>query len=448
MKIFVVEDDPWYSELLVYHLSLNPDYQIQSYGTGKDLLDHMHEKPDVITLDYTLPDTNGAQMLKKIQSINPEVPVIMLSGQNDVGTAVNLLKEGAYDYIVKDDDARDRLWNTLIKIRLNYDLKNEINTLKDELHHKYKVEKSIIGKSPAIQTVIKDIHNACRTKINVIINGESGTGKEVVAKAIHYNSPQSKKPFIAVNVAAIPEDLIESELFGYEKGAFTGATTRKKGKLEEANDGTLFLDEIAEMGLSMQVKLLRVLQERELTRLGGNEIIPLNFRLITATHKSFEQEIDKGNFREDLYYRLMGMSIEIPPLRKRGDDVLLLAKHFADLFASENNLPKSVLLPETCDKLTAYHYPGNVRELRSVMELAVVLADNGPIKPEHIRFSPHKSPKSEELFEEGKTLKEYTMEIVENYLLRYNNNVILVANKLGIGKSTLYSMLKEKEADK
>lgn len=443
MKIFVVEDDLWYGELISYHLGLNPDFEIRRFENGKECLNHIQEKPDIITLDYSLPDTTGSALLRKLKEFLPETPVIILSGQHDVNTAIGLLKEGAYDYIVKDDDARERLWNTILKIQENHSLKKEINSLKDELNSRYAVSKAIIGNSASIKKIFTEINSASRTKINVMIKGESGTGKELVAKAIHYNSEQAKKPFVAVNVAAIPNDLIESELFGYEKGAFTGANIRKKGKLEEAADGTLFLDEIAEMDLNMQVKLLRVLQERELSRLGGNEIIPLKFRLIVASHKDLESEINNGSFRQDLFYRLLGLSVEIPPLRERGDDILLLSKFFADGFCKENKLNKVLMPQETTDKLLSYTYPGNVRELKSIIELGVVLSENGTIKPDDIRFSNHRLPKTELLTGKDKTLKEYTFEIIKSYLNKYDQNVVLVAEKLGIGKSTIYQMLKK-----
>src|ERR1035437_7712056 len=244
-KIFVVEDDEWYNRLLVHTLSLNPDYEIQSFTTGKDCLSNLYQEPDVITLDYRLPDTKGLEVLKQIKEINEDIQIILISEQVDIDVVVALLKLGAYDYIVKSRDIKERLLNTVNNIRQGSKLKKEIVDLRQEVRKKYTEQNTIIGNSAATRKVYELIEKATRTNITVTITGETGTGKELVAKAIHYNSNRSDKPFIAVNVAAIPKELIESELFGHEKGAFTGASFRRIGKFEEANGGTLFLDEMA-----------------------------------------------------------------------------------------------------------------------------------------------------------------------------------------------------------
>ena len=315
LKIFVVEDDLFYGELLKRHLSLNPDNEVYLFKTGKDCLDHLYQKPDVISLDYGLPDMPGDRVMKKIKEDYPDLPVIIVSGQEDINTAIGLLKAGAYDYFVKEKDTKDRLWHAINNIRKHKDLRDELDSLKDEIGQKYAFRNIIKGSSPALKKVFALMEKAIRSNITVSISGETGTGKELVAKAIHYNSPRAKKPFIPINVSAIPNELIESELFGYEKGAFTGADTRKIGKFELANGGTLFLDEVAEMDANMQTKLLRVIQEKELTRIGGHEVIKTDVRLIVATHKNLAEEVQKGNFRQDLYYRLLGLPIELPPLR-------------------------------------------------------------------------------------------------------------------------------------
>jgi two-component system response regulator AtoC len=444
MKIFIVEDDPWYGGLLAYHLGLNPDYEIEKFTTGSECLLNLHKKPDIITLDHSLPDIPGNEVLKKIREQLPGTHVIIISGQQDVGTAVSLLKEGAYDYIVKDDDAKERLWNSILKARENQVLKLEIEQLKEEITQKYDFNKTILGNSGSMQHIFRTLEKAVRTNITVLIKGETGTGKEVVAKAIHYHSERSKKPFIAVNVGAIPKDLIESELFGYEKGAFTGAVVRKTGKFEEANTGTLFLDEIAEMDPSMQVKLLRVLQERELTRLGGNQEVKLDFRLIVASHKNLNEEVKKGNFREDLFYRLMGLNVDLPPLRERGNDILLLAKHFADEFAKTNRMKTVAFSPDAKNKLLGYHYPGNVRELKAVTELAVVMSDSREIMKDDITF--HSAGVDGGNFMHNEmTMKDYSKIIIRHYLDKYSSNVVFVARKLDIGKSTIYKMMQEGE---
>ena len=275
------------------------------------------------------------------------------------------------------------------------------------------------------------------------ITGETGTGKEVVAKAIHYNSSRKKKPFVAVNMGAIPKELIESELFGHEKGAFTGAVARREGKFEEANTGTIFLDEIAELDLSVQSKLLRVLQERELVRVGGTEMVKLDFRLIIATHKNLAEEVKKGNFREDLYYRIIGLLIELPPLRERGKDILILAKYFADEFANENKMKPVLIAQDAKDKLMKYSFPGNIRELKSIIELAVVMCNDNEITAGDINYTTIKE--EENFMAEERTLRQYTHKIIKYYLKKYEDDVITIAQKLDIGKSTIYKMIQKGE---
>ena len=442
-KIFMVEDDEMYAQLLSYHLSLNPDYEVETFSTAKEFLNNIHRKPSLVTLDYSLPDMSGGDLLKKIKAQYAEIPVVIISGQEDIATAVKLLKEGAYDYIVKDDDAKDRIWNTVKNVRENISLRDEITHLREEIGKKYEFSKIIKGNSSAIKKVFAFMEKAAKTNITVSITGETGTGKELVAKAIHYNSTRSKKNFVAVNVAAIPKDLIESELFGHEKGAFTGAATRRIGKFEEAHRGTIFLDEIGEMDLNMQTKLLRVLQEKEFTRVGGNEVIKIDVRVIVATHRDLGEEVRKKNFREDLFYRLLGLPIKVPPLRSRNNDILLLSKFFIDEFCKENKLDKMTITPEAQKKLMKYPFPGNVRELKAVMELAAVMANNNQIESDSISFNSATSM-SDMMLEET-TLREYTNRIIKHFLDKYDNNVMLVAKKLDIGKSTIYRMLKNEE---
>lgn len=442
-NIFIVEDDPWYAQILSYHLSLNPEYKVTICQTGKELLAKMHQQPDLITLDFGLPDIQGDALFKKVREVNPIVPVIMISSQEDITTAVTLLKMGVNDYLVKDDATKDLLWNSIIRIRENQILRNEVDQLKEELGHKYAFEKTIIGNSPSLKQVFSMMEKAIKTNINVSITGETGTGKEVVAKAIHYNSTRKKNEFVAVNVAAIPSELLESELFGHEKGAFTGAITRKIGKFEQANKGTLFLDEIAELDLSLQTKLLRALQEREIVRVGGNEEIKLDVRVIVATHKNLAEEVQKGNFREDLYFRIIGLPIILPPLRDRGEDILLLSKYFMDLFSKENKTGSLHLTAEAQDLLMQYHYPGNVRELKAVIDLACVMCNDNNITPDDIRFTTIQ--KRDIFIAENKSLRQHTCDIIRHYLHKNNNDVIATAKTLDIGKSTIYKMMQDGE---
>lgn len=443
IKIFVVEDDAAYSKFLKYVLSLNPDFETEFFSTGKDCIDNLYKKPAVITLDYSLPDLPGEKVLKAIREFNPDISVIIISAQEKIGTAVELLKSGAFDYISKDEEAKDRILNSIKNARNKSSLIKEIGRLQQEISVKYDFEKSIIGISPAIKKVFENIERAVKSQITVSITGETGTGKELIAKAIHYNSKRKEKPFVAVNIAAIPKELIESELFGHEKGSFTGAMQRRIGKFEEAEGGTIFLDEIGEMDISLQAKLLRVLQEKEVTRVGSNQAIKLDVRVLVATHRNLQEEVREKKFREDLYYRLLGLPIHLPPLRERGADIILLAKHFLDQYTKENKASKIKISTEAQSKLMQYAFPGNVRELKSVIELAAVLTDGDELRTQDISFS---SPLSTDSFmlKEMK-LEEYIYTIIRNYLNKYDNNVLEVAKKLDIGKSSIYRYLKEME---
>src|SRR5688572_30203111 len=444
VKIFVVEDDPAYTKFLKYVLGLNPDYEVEFYNTGKDCVANLYKNPAIITLDYSLPDGPGEKVLGQIRSHDPNINVIIVSAQEKIHTAVELLKSGAYDYIAKDDETKERLLNAINNARNKSSLIKEIDHLKKEISEKYEFEKSIIGTSAAIRRTFGLLEKAVQTNISVSISGETGTGKELVAKAIHYNSKRKNKPFVAVNIAAIPRDLIESELFGHEKGAFTGALTRRIGKFEEAEGGTIFLDEIGDMDPNLQAKLLRVLQEREVTRIGGNQVIKLDVRILAATHKDLAEEVKGGRFREDLYYRLLGLPIHLPPLRERGNDVILIAKHILDQFAQENGMRKFKISPEAQEKLMQYPFPGNIRELKSIVELSAVMAEEQEIRAQDISFN--STARMESFLYQEMTMNEFMFRIIRHFLNKYDNNVLEVARKLDIGKSSLYRYLKEMEA--
>jgi DNA-binding NtrC family response regulator len=444
VKIFVVEDDPAYTKFLKYVLGLNPDYEVEYYTTGKDCVANLYKNPAIITLDYSLPDADGEKVLCQIRSHDPNINVIIVSAQEKIHTAVELLKSGAYDYISKDHETKERLLNSINNARNKSSLIKEIDHLKKEISEKYEFEKSIIGTSPAIRRTFALLEKAVQTNISVSISGETGTGKELVAKAIHYNSKRKNKPFVAVNIAAIPRDLIESELFGHEKGAFTGAITRRIGKFEEAEGGSIFLDEIGEMDPNLQAKLLRVLQEREITRIGGNAVVKLDVRVIAATHKDLAEEVKAGRFREDLYYRLLGLPVHLPPLRERGNDVILVAKHFLDQFANDNQMRKFKITQEAQEKLLQYPFPGNIRELKSIIELSAVMAEDGEIRPQDISFN--STARMESFLYQEMTMNEFMFRIIRHFLNKYDNNVLEVARKLDIGKSSLYRYLKEMES--
>jgi len=443
-KIFVVEDNTLYAQILKKQLS-DEGYYVKVFHNGRDFMACLDEKPDLVTLDYTLPDMTGHDVLKKIQRRMPGTNVIIISAQENINTAIDLMKNGAYDYIMKAPDTREKLSNIIKNIKETELLRKENILLKEAVKEKYNFRNLIKGNSREIDHIFELMDKAIQTQISVSISGATGTGKELVAKGIHYNSKRSSKPFIAVNVSAIPDGLIESELFGHEKGAFTGADSRKIGKFEQANGGTLFLDEIADLDISLQAKLLRVIQERELIRLGGRETIPLDVRIITATHKNLANMLTDGRFRKDLYYRLLGLPIELPPLHNRGNDVILLAKYFVDEFCRDNDMEPKEISDEAKKQLLAYHFPGNIRELKAVMELACVLTDKNVIKANQLNMNIDNSVQN--LLATEKTLEEYNHDIILHFLTRYNHNVRLVASKLGVGKSTIYRLLQKKDSD-
>lgn len=444
VKIFVVEDDPAYSKFLKYVLGLNPDFDVEYFTSGKECIQNLHKNPTIITLDYSLPDMPGEKVLQEILQVIPEAQVIIVSAQEKISTAVDLMKAGAYYYIPKDTEAKDRLLYTIKNAREKVSQLKEIVHLRKEISEKYDFEKSIIGSSTSIKKIFDLMEKAVKTNISISITGETGTGKELIAKAIHYSSKRKNKGFVAVNIAAIPRDLIESELFGHEKGAFTGAITRRIGKFEEADGGTIFLDEIGEMDPNLQAKLLRVLQEREVVRIGGNQVVKLDVRIIAATHRDLSLEVKENRFREDLYYRLLGLPIHLPPLRERGNDVIIIAKHFLDQFSKENQLPKFKITQEAQEKLLQYHFPGNVRELKSVIELSAVMAEGQEVRPQDITFTSSKGLDS--LLNQEMKMEEYMYRIIRHYLNKHDNDVLEVARRLDIGKSSIYRYLKDMEA--
>jgi DNA-binding NtrC family response regulator len=444
LKIFVVEDDPTYLKFLQYVLGLNPDFEVTFFSTGQECIAKMHEQPPIITLDYSLPDMSGEEVLQQVKELSPNSNVIVISAQDKIGTAVELLKQGAYDYITKDEETKDRLLNSINNARKNVSLVQEINHLREEISEKYEFGKSIKGNSTVIKKTFALLEKAVKTSITVSVTGETGTGKELVAKAIHYNSNRKKKKLVTVNIAAIPKDLIESELFGHEKGAFTGASTRRIGKFEEAQGGTIFLDEIGEMDINLQAKLLRVLQEKEVSRIGGNEVIKTDARVIVATHRNLAEEVKSGNFREDLYYRLLGLPIHLPALRDRGSDIILIAKFMLKQFCKENEMGSIALNNEAQEKLLTYNFPGNVRELKSIIELSAVMTDTDEISESDITFN-NLSQEKNFIFEEM-TLQHYSYKIIRHFLDKYDNDITKVADKLDIGKSSIYRYLKEMES--
>ena len=373
MRALIVDDEKSIREILKIILS-EFDFEIDEAGSfeeGKKKIEENYY--DLATFDLKLPDGTGIDLLKLLKEKNPKAEAIMMTAFASSDTAVEAIKIGAYDYISKPFDVNElRLLLRNVKKKLELEQK-----LAEEKEEKFQ---DLIGKSPAIKIVKETIEKIAPYDINVLITGESGTGKEVVAKTIHKLSKRKDKPFVAINCASLPADLLESELFGYKKGAFTGATSDKKGLIEEANGGTLFLDEIGEMPMSLQAKLLRFLEERKIRPLGSTKEIEVDVRIISATNRNLEEEIEKGNFREDLYYRLSTIIIKIPPLRERKEDIPLLAEHFLKEFQEKYGKRFEKISQDFLDFLMKYEFKGNIRELRNLLEKAVILSEGGELK--------------------------------------------------------------------
>lgn len=385
-RIFIIDDDELYSSIIKVSLEENPNFELEIFNSGEDFFNNVYLNPDIVIIDYNLPGMSGLEILKKIKSINPSISTILLSGQEKLEVVVEAYNSGANNYIIKNHNVAFELRNSIKNLCTSINLRKEVNELREQIIDRNKYQK-IIGESKPLLQVLKLIQKVEKTSLITLITGESGTGKELIAKAIHYNSPRSRKPFVPVNVAAIPEDLIESELFGHEKGAFTGAGSRRIGKFEEAEGGTIFLDEIGEMPVDLQTKLLRVLQDNIISRLGSNKEIKLNIRVVTATNKNLFARVKEGKFREDLFYRLQGFLIHLPPLRERGNDIILLAKYFLNEFCKENKLVHKPFSNKAIESLLNYSWPGNVRELKSMVERAVLLSEEPKIETEDLIHS-------------------------------------------------------------
>lgn len=385
-KIFVVEDNDLYSQLIQNELSVNDTYEITIYPTADALLKDLYKNPNIVTIDYNLPDRNGIEVMKEIQSYNKEIECVILSGQEKVEVVVECYKAGAASYIIKNNSAFEELGQAVKKVAFKIKERNQVSKLQEQIIDRHRYDK-IIGESAPILRVLRLIQKVEKTSMLALITGESGTGKEVVAGAIHFNSNRARKPYVPVNMAAIPADLMESELFGHEKGAFTGADSKRIGKFEEANEGTIFLDEIGEMDMNLQTKLLRVLQENKITRLGANKETQLNVRIIAATNKNLSQRVREGKMREDLYYRLQGFLIHLPPLKERGDDILLLTKFFLKGFCERNGMQLKTFSADAYKAIQNHPWPGNVRELKALVERAAIISDTNVIETEDMIFS-------------------------------------------------------------
>jgi two-component system response regulator HydG len=386
---------------------------------------------------------SGLEALERIKAFNPAIPITIMTAYSSVETAVEALKKGAYDYLTKPLDF-DKLRLTLERAMEHVRLKEENRMLKENLGKHFDMQ-NIIGRSRAMLSLLETVAHVAMSEATVMITGESGTGKELIAGVIHYNSPRKDGPLVKINCAAITETLLESELFGHEKGSFTGADRRKEGRFYQANKGSLFLDEVSEMPLSMQVKLLRVLQERELTRVGGEKVIPVDVRVIAATNKDLDDLKNEGAFREDLYYRLNVVRLEIPPLRERREDIPLLARHFLDMFISKNNKEIKGLTPGAMDRLIRYNWPGNVRELMNAVERAVVLARTEYLDDQDFAMiqTTAQQPSETSSYVDHMPLEAVEKAAILRMLDSVAGNKSEAARRLGITRKTLHQKLKK-----
>ena len=444
-SILVVDDDPAHRTMLKALMG-GWGYNIFEADDGSTAIEEVKNRYfDLILMDVRMLKVSGLEALGHIKSYNPAIPVIIMTAFSSVETAVDALKNGAYDYLTKPLDF-DKLRITIKRAMEHLQLKEENRLLKRNLSQQFD-RQNIIGRSPAMVKLLETVAQVAPSEATVLLTGESGTGKELIAGAIHFNSHRKEAPFIKINCAALTETLLESELFGHEKGAFTGADRRKEGCFVQAHGGSLFLDEVSEMPLTMQVKLLRVLQEREITRVGGEKVIPVDVRVITATNKDLLQLVKEGSFRDDLYYRLNVVGLEIPPLRTREDDIPMLAQHFIEMFASKNKKEIKAFTPRAMDSLLRYDWPGNVRELMNAVERGVVLSQSEYLDDSDLRIfhedSHENSGPAMLSHDTPRPLEEVEKETVLRTLESAGGNKSETARRLGITRKTLHKKLKK-----
>lgn len=440
-RILVVDDEEIMRESLTDWLK-EDGYDVLAVQDGFSALEAVQkENYNVMLVDLKMPKMDGLEVLKAVKKMNSDIPVIIITAYATVDTAVAAIKQGAYDYIVKPFHPEE-LGLIIKKIIEHQNLVKENILLRKELTRRYEFS-DIIGKSPKLQKVFDLIKTVGPTRSTVLIEGESGTGKELVARAIHEASLRKESPFIALACGALPETLLEAELFGYEKGAFTGAVTQKKGKIEIADTGTLFLDEIGDIDLKTQVDLLRFIQEREFRRLGGTEMIKVDVRIIAATNRNLKQMVTEGKFRDDLFYRINVFTITLPPLRERLEDIPLLVTHFIEKFKVETNKNVTRISEDALKVLMDYNWPGNVRELENAIEHAVVVAQTDTIIAENLPSFVIKKQTAMPVTDTSISLEQLQKQHIINILKQTNNNISQAAKILGINRVTLYRKMKE-----
>ena len=434
--ILVVEDEEKLRRVIELQLS-SAGFEVDKAATAEEGL-KVADRADLILTDLRLPRTDGLEFLTQIRRQNTQVPVIMMTAYGSIETAVESMKAGATDFLLKPFslDHLMQVVNKALEVRA---LRDENRQLKAELGRRYEYD-NIIGRSEAMQEIFATIERVASSRATVLLAGESGVGKDLIARAIHFHSPRHDKPLVKINCSAIPENLMESELFGYEKGAFTGAAGTKPGKFEQADTGTVFLDEIGDVPANIQVKLLRILQEREFERLGSNVTRHIDVRVIAATNQDLRAALEQGTFREDLYYRLNVVPINIPPLRERKEDIRFLANHFLRKLAPEAGREVDSISDAAMEKLLNYHWPGNVRELENVIERGLILCQGQQLEPDDIKLeaAPRSRPQNDQHFlPDGLTLDQYEQELIREALKRADGNKSQAARLLGLTRNAL-----------
>ena len=436
--IFVVDDEQSLREYLSIFLAKS-GYKVRTFASGTELLENLQEHlPDLILLDLKMPGMDGIQVLEKVQALDPDIPVIIMTAYGTIQSAIEAIQKGAFYYITKPFELSEL--KIQIQKALEYrQLKRENLRLKQELSLNFQ----IVGQNPEFLKVLDMVKRVAKTDATVLIQGESGTGKELIARALHQNSLRSPYPFIAINCAALPEELLESELFGYERGAFTGATTSKEGLFRAAHRGTLFLDEIGEISPRIQVKLLRALQEKEIIPLGSTRAIQVDVRIIASTNRNLEDLMRQGVFREDLYYRLNVITIRVPPLRERKDDIPLLVNHFVKKYAKKHAIPPKRVPKEVMQILMNYSWPGNVRELENAIERAMILSPGEELSPQALppQILGMKADEEIPLPPAILTLEELERRYILKVLEEVGWDKVRAAQILGINLSTVYRKL-------
>lgn len=448
--IFIVDDEASLLKMLTHWVQNQWGYNTKVFSTGLDALNNLSDNPDMVLLDIMLPDINGLEVLTKIKQKNPSLPVIMLSAQGNIEVALESIRMGAYDYFPKPVD-KNRLEPAIRNAIKGYDLERELENLKENLQREYRFE-NIISADKKMQDAFRMVSKVLDNDITVLIHGESGTGKELIARAIHFNGIRKNAAFVVVNCASIPRELMESELFGHEKGAFTGAHQRKIGKFELAHGGTIFLDEIGEMEMSLQAKILRVIQEKEFERVGGNETIKTDVRIISATNRDLKHAVENKEFREDLYYRLNSFPINILPLRERKGDLVILIDHFISTANKKLNRSIKGITKSALKIMYDYDWPGNVRELENTIERCIILCEgeliDTSVLPQNLRESAGMSniPKSGAIFTEDAPIipfEKLKEEAIKHALKITDNNIVEASKKLKIGRATFYRLMEK-----